>query len=161
MKRVLLALASCYLAMGLVACGSSTVSDNGSENTTIAPLNRGTQSASTSTDASSTETSGKTEAQPAESGVKDQAAEEVSAVPPAEIKLSKEDQAYLDGLIDGGIDVKGHESEMIGAADVVCSNEFPAAVNAVAGQLVEQQRTTLSVEEVSKLITDTARKSYC
>ena len=155
MKRVLITLG---FALSLVACGSSTVTDNGGEQTTVAPLNRATQSASTS--ASTTSDKAKSQ-QSEEPSVKDQAAEEVSEVPPAEIQLSQEDKKYLDGLAKGGIDIKGHESEMIGAAGVVCSNEFPAAVNAVAGQLVEQQRTTLSVEEVSQLITDTAQKSYC
>ncbi len=159
MKRVVLALLSMSLSVGLVACGSSTVTDDGGEQTSVAPLNRGTKSASASADSSAE--SSTSQSQPEDPAAKDQAAEEVSAVPPAEIQLTEEDEKYLEALTKSGIDVEGHESEMIGAADVVCSDQFPAAIDAVAGQLVEQQRTTLSVEEVSKLISDTARKSYC
>ena len=44
---------------------------------------------------------------------------------------------------------------------LVCSGEFGAAVEAVAGQIVEQGRTTKDYNEVLGLIDTSAKKLYC
>jgi len=88
-------------------------------------------------------------------------AQEVSSIPTPAQQLSDADKTYFDALTAGGIKVEGAENQMIGAAQVVCQNQFPQAVQAVGGQLVEQKRTSLSPEETVSLIETSARKAYC
>jgi len=85
----------------------------------------------------------------------------VSSIPTPAQQLSDADKTYFDALTAGGIKVEGAENQMIGAAQVVCQNQFPQAVQAVGGQLVEQKRTSLSPEEAVSLIETSARKAYC
>ena len=87
--------------------------------------------------------------------------QEVSSIPTPAQQLSDADKTYFDALTAGGIKVEGAENQMIGAAQVVCQNQFPQAVQAVGGQLVEQKRTSLSPEETVSLIETSARKAYC
>ncbi|MDO5099793.1 MAG: DUF732 domain-containing protein [Corynebacterium sp.] len=159
MKRLVVAMLAAVTSFGLVACGGSTATDSAGESS-IAPL---TRAAKPSTSGEATTTSSKTAAQPEQKKdlPADGAAEEVSEIPDPAIQLSDADNNYLDLLKEGGIKVDGVENQMIGAAEVVCGDQFPAAVHAVAGQLVEQNRTSLTVEEVIPLIENSARKSYC
>ena len=94
-------------------------------------------------------------------GPADGPAQEVSSIPTPAQQLSDADKTYFDALTAGGIKVEGAENQMIGAAQVVCQNQFPQAVQAVGGQLVEQKRTSLSPEETVSLIETSARKAYC
>lgn len=178
MKRLLatgiLILSVITAGAGLSACGSSTVSDNATasaSNAPIAPLKGSGGSGATSgaagaSDGAGAGASGAGGAGGAgESGnaapPADGPAQEVSSIPTPAQQLSDADKTYFDALTAGGIKVEGAENQMIGAAQVVCQNQFPQAVQAVGGQLVEQKRTSLSPEEAVSLIETSARKAYC
>ena len=178
MKRLLatgiLTLSVITAGAGLSACGSSTVSDNATasaSNAPIAPLKGSGGSGATSgaagaSDGAGAGASGAGGAGGAgESGnaapPADGPAQEVSSIPTPAQQLSDADKTYFDALTAGGIKVEGAENQMIGAAQVVCQNQFPQAVQAVGGQLVEQKRTSLSPEETVSLIETSARKAYC
>ena len=176
MKRLLatgiLTLSVITAGAGLSACGSSTVSDNATasaSNAPIAPLKGSGGSGATSGAAGACAGAGVSGAGGAggagESGnaapPADGPAQEVSSIPTPAQQLSDADKTYFDALTAGGIKVEGAENQMIGAAQVVCQNQFPQAVQAVGGQLVEQKRTSLSPEEAVSLIETSARKAYC
>lgn len=178
MKRLLatgiLILSVITAGAGLSACGSSTVSDDATasaSNAPIAPLKGSGGSGATSgaagaSDGAGAGASGAGGAGGAgESGnaapPADGPAQEVSSIPTPAQQLSDADKTYFDALTAGGIKVEGAENQMIGAAQVVCQNQFPQAVQAVGGQLVEQKRTSLSPEEAVSLIETSARKAYC
>lgn len=178
MKRLLatgiLTLSVITAGAGLSACGSSTVSDDATasaSNAPIAPLKGSGGSGATSgaagaSDGAGAGASGANGAGGSgESGnaapPADGPAQEVSSIPTPAQQLSDADKTYFDALTAGGIKVEGAENQMIGAAQVVCQNQFPQAVQAVGGQLVEQKRTSLSPEEAVSLIETSARKAYC
>ena len=159
---------------GLSACGSSTVSDNATasaSNAPIAPLKGSGGSGATSGAAGASNGAGAGASGAGGSGgagesgnaapPADGPAQEVSSIPTPAQQLSDADKTYFDALTAGGIKVEGAENQMIGAAQVVCQNQFPQAVQAVGGQLVEQKRTSLSPEEAVSLIETSARKAYC
>ena len=159
---------------GLSACGSSTVSDDATasaSNAPIAPLKGSGGSGATSGAAGASDGAGAGASGAGGSGgvgesgnaapPADGPAQEVSSIPTPAQQLSDADKTYFDALTAGGIKVEGAENQMIGAAQVVCQNQFPQAVQAVGGQLVEQKRTSLSPEETVSLIETSARKAYC
>ena len=159
---------------GLSACGSSTVSDDATASASKAPIaplkgsggSGATLGAAGASDGAGAGASGAGGAGGAgESGnaapPADGPAQEVSSIPTPAQQLSDADKTYFDALTAGGIKVEGAENQMIGAAQVVCQNQFPQAVQAVGGQLVEQKRTSLSPEETVSLIETSARKAYC
>ena len=159
---------------GLSACGSSTVSDDATasaSNAPIAPLKGSGGSGATSGAAGASDGAGAGASGAGGSGgvgesgnaapPADGPAQEVSSIPTPAQQLSDADKTYFDALTAGGIKVEGAENQMIGAAQVVCQNQFPQAVQAVGGQLVEQKRTSLSPEEAVSLIETSARKAYC
>jgi hypothetical protein len=159
---------------GLSACGSSTVSDDATasaSNAPIAPLKGSGGSGATSGAAGASNGAGAGASGAGGSGgagesgnaapPADGPAQEVSSIPTPAQQLSDADKTYFDALTAGGIKVEGAENQMIGAAQVVCQNQFPQAVQAVGGQLVEQKRTSLSPEEAVSLIETSARKAYC
>lgn len=178
MKRLLatgiLTLSVITAGAGLSACGSSTVSDDATASASKAPIaplkgsggSGATSGAAGASDGAGTGASGAGGAGGAgESGnaapPADGPAQEVSSIPTPAQQLSDADKTYFDALTAGGIKVEGAENQMIGAAQVVCQNQFPQAVQAVGGQLVEQKRTSLSPEEAVSLIETSARKAYC
>jgi len=159
---------------GLSACGSSTVSDDATASASKAPIaplkgsggSGATSGAAGASDGAGAGASGANGAGGSgESGnaapPADGPAQEVSSIPTPAQQLSDADKTYFDALTAGGIKVEGAENQMIGAAQVVCQNQFPQAVQAVGGQLVEQKRTSLSPEEAVSLIETSARKAYC
>jgi len=159
---------------GLSACGSSTVSDDATASASkapIAPLKGSGGSGATSGAAGASDGAGAGASGAGGSGgagesgnaapPADGPAQEVSSIPTPAQQLSDADKTYFDALTAGGIKVEGAENQMIGAAQVVCQNQFPQAVQAVGGQLVEQKRTSLSPEETVSLIETSARKAYC
>lgn len=158
-------------ALSLTACGDSTVDDNDSTPTSIAPLERGPkESAKRTEDSDGEEASasrGETPAnpRPADPSPQDQGAREIDEIPEAEIARTPEDIHFLGELSDEGIDIEGVESQLIGTASIVCSDdagEFGrATVSAVAGQLVNQDRTDKSVEDVTAIIEAGAKNAYC
>ena len=178
MKRLLatgiLTLSVITASAGLSACGSSTVSDDATASASKAPIaplkgsggSGATSGAAGASDGAGAGASGAGGAGGAgESGnaapPADGPAQEVSSIPTPAQQLSDADKTYFDALTAGGIKVEGAENQMIGAAQVVCQNQFPQAVQAVGGQLVEQKRTSLSPEEAVSLIETSARKAYC
>ena len=178
MKRLLatgiLTLSVITAGAGLSACGSSTVSDDATasaSNAPIAPLKGSGGSGATSGAAGTSDGAGAGASGAGGSGgagesgnaapPADGPAQEVSSIPTPAQQLSDADKTYFDALTAGGIKVEGAENQMIGAAQVVCQNQFPQAVQAVGGQLVEQKRTSLSPEEAVSLIETSARKAYC
>lgn len=178
MKRLLatgiLTLSVITAGAGLSACGSSTVSDDATASASKAPIaplkgsggSGATSGAAGASDGAGAGASGAGGAGGAgESGnaapPADGPAQEVSSIPTPAQQLSDADKTYFDALTAGGIKVEGAENQMIGAAQVVCQNQFPQAVQAVGGQLVEQKRTSLSPEETVSLIETSARKAYC
>lgn len=178
MKRLLatgiLTLSVITAGAGLSACGSSTVSDDATSsasNAPIAPLKGSGGSGVTSGAAGTSDGAGAGASGAGGSGgagesgnaapPADGPAQEVSSIPTPAQQLSDADKTYFDALTAGGIKVEGAENQMIGAAQVVCQNQFPQAVQAVGGQLVEQKRTSLSPEETVSLIETSARKAYC
>ncbi|GAA1471766.1 DUF732 domain-containing protein [Corynebacterium felinum] len=164
MKRFGAVVAVASAACVLVSCGSSEVSDESSSQT-IAPLTRSASpsvsAASSSAVATKEEGRSGSAAAPNRPLPTDEGAREVTEVPTPELQLSDADKAYLDELKYAGIKVEGVENQMIGAAQVVCGEQFPAAIHAVAGQLIEQQRTSLSPEQATAVLEQAARKSYC
>ena len=178
MKRLLatgiLTLSVITAGAGLSACGSSTVSDDATasaSNAPIAPLKGSGGSGATSGAAGASDGAGAGASGAGGSGgagesgnaapPADGPAQEVSSIPTPAQQLSDADKTYFDALTAGGIKVEGAENQMIGAAQVVCQNQFPQAVQAVGGQLVEQKRTSLSPEEALSPIETSARKAYC
>lgn len=178
MKRLLatgiLTLSVITAGAGLSACGSSTVSDDATASASKAPIaplkgsggSGATSGAAGASDGAGAGASGANGAGGSgESGnaapPADGPAQEVSSIPTPAQQLSDADKTYFDALTAGGIKVEGAENQMIGAAQVVCQNQFPQAVQAVGGQLVEQKRTSLSPEEAVSLIETSARKAYC
>ena len=178
MKRLLatgiLTLSVITAGAGLSACGSSTVSDDATASVSkapIAPLKGSGGSGATSGAAGASDGAGAGASGAGGSGgagesgnaapPADGPAQEVSSIPTPAQQLSDADKTYFDALTAGGIKVEGAENQMIGAAQVVCQNQFPQAVQAVGGQLVEQKRTSLSPEEAVSLIETSARKAYC
>lgn len=178
MKRLLatgiLTLSVITAGASLSACGSSTVSDDATASASkapIAPLKGSGGSGATSGAAGASDSAGAGASGAGGSGdagesgnaapPADGPAQEVSSIPTPAQQLSDADKTYFDALTVGGIKVEGAENQMIGAAQVVCQNQFPQAVQAVGGQLVEQKRTSLSPEETVSLIETSARKAYC
>ena len=175
MKRLLatgiLTLSVITAGAGLSACGSSTVSDDATASASkapIAPLKGSGGSGTTSGAAGASDGAGAGASGAGGAGESGNAAppadgpaQEVSSIPTPAQQLSDADKTYFDALTAGGIKVEGAENQMIGAAQVVCQNQFPQAVQAVGGQLVEQKRTSLSPEETVSLIETSARKAYC
>lgn len=136
------------LCLGLAGCDSATVDSEPPQETEIAPLERESDAPS-SADETSSATSKSQE---------DRGAREISEIPSAEVP--EPDAKYLDRLKDAGVNVDGVEDQLLGAGKAAC-DENEVTVSAVAGQLIEQQRTTQSFEELSQLIKDSARSGIC
>jgi len=157
-------------ALTLTACGDATVDDNDSTPTSIAPLERAPRETRTEDRDGDGAASAGRDAAPgrpraADPGPQDQGAREIDEIPEPGMPRTPEDVQFLGELTDEGIDVEGVESQLIGTAAIVCSDdesEFSrATVPAVAGQLVEQDRTEKSVEDVTAIIEAAAKNAYC
>lgn len=152
----------------LAACGGGTTVESDTDES-IAPLTRELASSSTSSssvESSSTQESTSASASadaPAEPQGPDQPAQEISQLPTTE--FTSADEEYLAALVEGGIDVVGIESEMVSAGMMVCGDTTDAltqaTVDAIAGQVVQQQRTTASHDVVVAEITEQASEIYC
>lgn len=165
-------------ALTLSACGGSTVTSDElsetaapAEDTATADDSESTateesdQSETSSRDSSATESSEESasESSSQESTAEDQAAREISEIPPAEPEASSDDEQFLETVGMRGVDVAGVENQLIGTASTVCAGDGASAATAgaVAGQLIEQGRTDLAHEEVTQLIETSAREVYC
>ncbi len=133
------------LCLGLAGCDSATVDSEPPQETEIAPLERESDAPSSSENSAS-------------KSQEDRGAREISEIPSAEVP--EPDAKYLDKFKDAGVNVDGVEDQLLGAGKAACE-ENEVTISAVAGQLIEQQRTTLSFEELSQLIKDSARSGIC
>lgn len=133
------------LCLGLAGCDSATVDSEPPQETEIAPLERESDAPSSSENSAS-------------KSQEDRGAREISEIPSAEVP--EQDAKYLDKLKDAGVNVDGVEDQLLGAGKAAC-DENEVTISAVAGQLIEQQRTTQSFEELSQLIKDSARSGIC
>lgn len=133
------------LCLGLAGCDSATVDSEPPQETEIEPLERESDAPSSSENSAS-------------KSQEDRGAREISEIPSAEVP--EPDAKYLDKLKDAGVNVDGVEDQLLGAGKAAC-DENEVTISAVAGQLIEQQRTTMGFEELSQLIKDSARSGIC
>lgn len=145
----------------LSACGSATVENDGTpEATSVPPLERSSSATSSSTASTSASANASVE-ESGEPAIEDQGAREVSEIPTSEPPISEDAAGYLRALGEAGLNTEGVEDQLIGAGHSACHPEDAVTIPAVSGQLIEQQRTTLSYEELSTLIEDQARTAFC
>lgn len=78
----------------------------------------------------------------------------------AEGGRSEGEEKFLAALSDAGVNVEGTEDVLVNTAHRVCADDLITR-DAVAGQLAEQQRTTLEFEQITQLIDESARASVC
>ncbi len=150
----------------LAACGDSTVE---SSEVTKTPSATETKSSATSTPKSGESETPRTSAR--ESGERDitePGASRASSAPDGRMPLSRDDEKYLDALIAAGIDVEGAEDQLIAAGHVHCragsdkkSEADAAVVDAVAGQVIAQERTKKDADAVAGSIAKAAESAYC
>ena len=133
------------LCLTLAGCGSATVDSEPSQETEVAPLERESEAPT-----SAEETSSKSQ--------EDRGAREISEIPTAE--LPESEAKYLGRLKNAGVNVDGVEDQLLGAGQGACGDNG-ITIPAVAGQLIEQQRSDMDYEELTKLLQDNARSALC
>ncbi|MDO5029946.1 MAG: DUF732 domain-containing protein [Corynebacterium sp.] len=145
------------LAFGTAACGGSTVESSEVTSETTSTKSSTTSSSSTSPAPRTTQDS--------EPEISDPAATRVDKAPDGQMALSDADNQFLDALVAKGIDVDGVEDQLIGTGRAACADapaeERDVVALAIAGQLVAQDRSSDSAEEVAKIIATSAKKAYC
>ena len=72
----------------------------------------------------------------------------------------EQDEAFLEALRKGGVNVEGNEEQLVGTARTICGGS-DITRDAVAGQLIEQQATQLEFDDLTKLIDSAARDNLC
>lgn len=144
------------LTFEVAACGSSTVESSKVTSSTTTK---------TSTTSSSTKTSAPKSSEKSAPEITDPQAKRVDEAPDGQMKLSEADDSYLGALEKAGIDVDGVEDQLIGTGRAACADapeeERQVIALAIAGQLVAQDRSQESAEEVAKTIASSAKKAYC
>ena len=155
MKRLLTSASLC-LALGLAACGGTTVE---SDDVTATQGTQAPPTASASGSAKPT-TSGSAAPASKNSGPADQPAREVTSIPEQAPTFSPQEREFLDQLQQSGVNVKGVEDQLTATGATVCNGDSVTR-DAVAGQLVEQRRTDLDANAVATLITETAQSKLC
>lgn len=71
-----------------------------------------------------------------------------------------EEEAYLEALREGGVNVDGNEEQLVSTARTICDGSMITR-DAVAGQLVEQEQTKLDADKVAELIDASANDHIC
>ena len=163
MRKTAMAALLAAAGLTLAACGGATVdSDDVTETPAPAPSSSAEeQSTETSSTESSTESSSAAPAAPADDPAAGEgAASEVENTPDAAPMRPEKDEAFLEALRQGGVNVEGNEEQLVGTARTICGGSTVTR-DAVAGQLVEQQATDMNVEELSELIESAARDNLC
>lgn len=163
-RRLPLAVAAVALAATtLTGCGSTTVDskDAAAASSTVAPLPR----QSTAAPSMPADAPNRPSGPDANTQGRDLGGREIKEIP-TDAQLPREERQYLEALRTGGIDVEGVSDQLVGTAHAVCADPHQAGqVNvtalAVAGQLIAQNKTTLSAEQAAALIDTEARKAYC
>ena len=157
-NRVRKALAASVFAaaLGLAACGDATV-----ESAEVTETTTATTTTSTSTE-TSTSTSVRTSPRQAdERDIVEPGATRAEQAPDGRQPLTADDETFLDALIADGIDVDGTEDQLIAAGHIHCSDEDDVVVEAVAGQIVAQERTDGDEADVTDAIAEAAEAAYC
>ncbi|MDK8795961.1 hypothetical protein QP968_09600 [Corynebacterium sp. MSK041] len=155
MRNIAVALSLAVAGLTLAACGGTTVDSSDVTATPSAVTSSATSTASTTT---STKPS---EKRPEDDALENEgAASEVSDFPENTAKRPPEQEAYLEALREGGVKIEGNEDQLLATAGTLCGGETITR-DAVAGQLIEQQRTELDHEQLIKLIDDAAHANLC
>lgn len=171
-------------ALVLAACGSATVEDEEPET-----LSKSSTTASESTAASSSKskdadkdskdgksskesekkdsganTAGQNNAEPApqaggSGGSRDRGAQEIDEIPNTN-NFEGDNAAFLDDVRALGVDVDGVEGQVISAGYLICDDQT-AILQAVAGQLIGQDRTDREFEDLADNLAESARKHFC
>ncbi|MDK8797703.1 hypothetical protein QP994_07380 [Corynebacterium sp. MSK044] len=156
MRNVAVALSLAVAGLTLAACGGTTVD---SSDVTATPS--AVTSSATSTASTTTSTKPSSEKRPEDDALENEgAASEVSDFPENTAKRPPEQEAYLEALREGGVKIEGNEDQLLATAGTLCGGETITR-DAVAGQLIEQQRTELDHEQLIKLIDDAAHANLC
>lgn len=183
-RKASLAAALTTGALVLAACGSATVEDEAPET-----LSKSSTQATKSTAASSTtsqgsdkdgkdgkkssegsttaksgsgqNSAGNNNAAPAPqtAGGSDRGAQEIDEIPETN-PFEGENAAFLDDVRALGVDVAGVEGQVVSAGYLVC-DEQTAILQAVAGQLIGQERTDRDFEDLVDKLTESARGRFC
>ncbi|WP_394281101.1 hypothetical protein [Corynebacterium sp.] len=158
MRRIALSAIALSAGLGLAACGGATVdSEDVTESSSPAPV--ATSPSQTSTKDTTTEETTPV-APPADDQPEDLGAREIEEIPTTEAPYIAEEQDFLDEIAGSDINVENVESQLIGTAHTICGGESITR-DAVAGQLIEQGRTDLDHQEVTKLLDDAAHANLC
>lgn len=173
-------------ALVLAACGSATVEDEAPETLSKSSTQTTKSTAASSTtspgagkddkdgkdgkkssEGSTTAKSGSghsagnnnTEPAPQTAGGRDRGAQEIDEIPETN-PFEGENAAFLDDVRALGVDVAGVEGQVVSAGYLVC-DEQTAILQAVAGQLIGQQRTDREFEDLVDKLTESARGRFC
>lgn len=168
-------------ALVLAACGSATVEDEAPETLSKSSTQTTKTTAASSTtspgagkdgkkssEGSTTAKSGSgqnsagnnnTEPAPQTAGGRDRGAQEIDEIPETN-PFEGENAAFLDDVRALGVDVAGVEGQVVSAGYLVC-DEQTAILQAVAGQLIGQQRTDREFEDLVDKLTESARGRFC
>lgn len=164
MRRTATAAVIAVAGLSLAACGGTTVE---SDDVTATPSSSTTAAETTTTatsTATSTESSSAAPAAPAapadDPAAGEGAASEVENTPDAAPMRPEQDEAFLEALRQGGVNVEGNEEQLVGTARTICGGSTITR-DAVAGQLIEQKATQLEINELTKLIDSAARDNLC
>ena len=174
-------------ALVLAACGSATVEDEEPEtlsksSTTASESTAASSSKSKDADKDSKDgkdgksskesekkdsganTAGHSNAEPApqaggSGGSRDRGAQEIDEIPDTN-NFEGDNAAFLDDVRALGVDVGGVEGQVISAGYLVCDDQT-AILQAVAGQLIGQDRTDREFEDLADNLAESARKHFC
>ena len=142
--------------MALAACGGESTVENTATNASAPAV----PTVSTSAQAPSEGTPAPSSAPEEESPRSDEGpATEVAGEPEAQ-PMPEAENAYIKSLQDGGVDVRDYDVLLVSTGQGVCSGETVTR-DVVVGQLIEQQRTTLAPDALTRLIDDSARAHLC
>ena len=151
-------------ALALAACGGSTVESSEVTDTTTTA----TESSASETSTSESSTTRTSERADGERDITEPGAARASDAPDGRMPLSGDDEDFLDALIADDIDVEGTEDQLIAAGHVHCdagadggTPEDALVIDAVAGQLVAQERTAKDEAAVTEAIAKAAESAYC
>ena len=160
MRKTAMTAVLAAVGLSLAACGGATVD---SEDVTATPS---TSAAAPSSSVEESESAAETESSSAASAPADDpaagegAASEVENTPDAAPMRPEQDEAFLEALRKGGVNVEGNEEQLVGTARTICGGS-DITRDAVAGQLIEQQATQLEFDDLTKLIDSAARDNLC
>ena len=160
MRKTAMTAVLAAVGLSLAACGGATVD---SEDVTATPS---TSAAAPSSSVEESQSAAETESSSAASAPADDpaagegAASEVENTPDAAPMRPDQDEAFLEALREGGVNVEGNEEQLVGTARTICGGS-DITRDAVAGQLIEQQATQLEFDDLTKLIDSAARDNLC